>query len=102
MACERPVPLSCTASALESERRTRLRRLRTAGAAVLAASGGGDAEPERRPVAVRQAPDDSSIGTWATEKVFAKGVGDYVQGFTQHGDKSQELYKLDFPAHCAR
>ncbi|MDX3639006.1 PQQ-binding-like beta-propeller repeat protein [Streptomyces sp. MB09-02B] len=129
-----------TASALASERRTRLRRLRTAGAAVLAAavvavgilglrSGGDDVEPERRPVAVRQAPDDiretvekapespeggrslylvekiktvgrniSSIGTWATEKVFAKGVGDYVQGFTQHGDKSKELYKLDFPA----
>lgn len=56
-----------TASALRSERRTRLRRLRTAGAAVPAVvaagvlgltSGGDDAQSKRRPVAVRQAPDD--------------------------------------------
>lgn len=56
-----------TASALRSERRTRLRRLRTAGAAVPAVvaagvlgltSGGDGAQSKRRPVAVRQAPDD--------------------------------------------
>ncbi|UUU25302.1 hypothetical protein [Streptomyces sp. DSM 40750] len=58
-----------TASTLEAERRTRLRWLWTADAAALAAavvaagvlgltSGGDEAEPRRRPVAVRQAPDD--------------------------------------------
>lgn len=31
-----------------------------------------------------------SVGTWATERVFAKGLGDPVQGVT-HGDGSEEL-----------
>lgn len=70
-----------TASTLEAERRPRLRWLWTAGAAV------------------RQAP--SSVGTRATERVFAKRIGDQVQGLT-HGDESKELYRLDFPAPCAR
>ncbi|MDX3589038.1 hypothetical protein [Streptomyces europaeiscabiei] len=124
-----------TASALRSERRTRLRRLRTAGAAVPAVvaagvlgltSGGDDAQSKRRPVAVRQAPDDiretvekapdspEAAGPPTSSKRprpwagtsrpsvpgdgegLREGIGDYVQAFT-HGDESKELYELDVP-----
>lgn len=41
--------------------------------------------------------DVSALGTWATDKAFAKGIGDYIQGFAP-GDDSEDLYKLRFPA----
>lgn len=133
-----------TASTLEAERRTRLRRLRTTGAAVLAAavvaagvlgltSVGDQAEPDRRPVAARQAPDDiretvekapespeggmslylveeiktvgknvTSLGTWVTENVFAKGIGDYIQGFAHAGTTKKTCTSSISPPRCVR